>query len=188
MNGPSPCRAQVSRHDRQYAVLMVALAVALSLILAGCSPAADVPGYSQTQQGIIDELGAPAAFQIAYLPSADLDDEGAGALRRTEVWYYPEHEQQISFIDGAALSVQGWEWQPEVPTEYPALSPADFHIGMTLDDVAAVLGVEPGDIEEIEVDPELSATDDVHVFATTEVVFTIERGALTYVQTLGTER
>lgn len=175
-------------------LLGAALALALLTALAGCTPASETgsaetwPGYSEPQQGIVDALGEPAAFQLAYLPADDLGADGAGSLRRTEVWYYPEHEQQISFIDGVAVSVQGWEWLPESPTDYPALSPADFHIDMTLDDIAAALGTAITDIDEIEIDPELTATDDVHVYATTDVVFTIERGALTYLQTVGTER
>lgn len=187
MRGRVTCSQCVSRRSRSYLPLLAALTL-LSFALLACSPAAEAPGYSEAQQGIVDELGEPASFQIAYLPSAEVDDEDASTLRRTEVWYYPEHEQQISFIDGVAVSVQGWEWQPETPTDYPALSPAHFHIDMTLDDVADVLGVAPSELEEIEVDPELSATDDVHVYATAEVVFTIERGALTYLQTVGTER
>ena len=185
----SPPRSnRLTRRPRRHSPLCAVLALALSLVLSGCSPAVENPGYSQVQQGIVDQLGAPAAFQIAYLPSAEVDSDGASTLRRTEVWYYPEHEQQISFIDGVAVGVQGWEWQPEPPAEYAQLAPADFHIGMTLDDVAEVLDLPPADIEEIEVDPELSVTDDVHVYATAEVVFTIERGALTYIQTMGAEQ
>jgi hypothetical protein len=169
-------------------LLSAALVLAMLSALPGCAPAGSGPGYSEPQREIVDALGEPAAFQIAYLPADDIDDQGAGSLRRVETWYYPEHEQQISFIDGVAVSVQGWEWAPESPAEYPALAPTDFHIDMTLDDVAAVLGIAPGDIDELDIDPELTTTDDVRVYATSETVFTIERGVLTYVQTLGVEQ
>ncbi|MBN2848653.1 MAG: hypothetical protein JXP72_09450 [Coriobacteriia bacterium] len=158
-------------------------------LCVACSPAgsSDI-GYSESQQEIVDALGEPAAFQIAYLPADDVDADGASSLRRTEVWYYPEHEQQISFIDGVAVSVQGWEWMPEVPADYPALSPAAFDISMSLDDVADALGETASAIDELVIDPVLADEDDVHVYATDTAVFTIERGMLTYIQTVGAER
>lgn len=176
-------RLLCSRHRLHAALLLV-----LCLVLIGCSPPAEEPAYSEAQQAIVEELGEPAAFQLAYLPSADEGEEGASTLLRTEVWYYPEHEQQISFIDGVAVSVQGWEWQPENPTDYPALSPARFTIDMTLENVAAVLGVASDQIDELPIDPGLTASDDLHVYATATAVFTIERGALTYLQTIGVEQ
>ena len=151
----------------------------------GSSTAASGPGFSDAQAELIEKLGSPTAFQIAYAPSDDIDADGATSLRRTEVWYYLEHEQQISFIDGVPVAVQGWEFMPEAPTDYPALSPADFHISMMLTDVEAILGETA---EEIVIDPELAETDDVHVYATTSAIFTIERGALTYMQTIGVEQ
>ncbi|HSQ22515.1 MAG TPA: hypothetical protein VLQ52_06955 [Coriobacteriia bacterium] len=187
---PTGCsgRARGSRAPMLAAALLLATLL-LAALSAGCSPAgsSDI-GYSASQQEIVDALGEPAAFQIAYLPADDVDADGASSLRRAEVWYYPEHEQQISFIDGVAVSVQGWEWMPEVPADYPALSPAAFEISMSLDDVAGALGMAANDIEEIVIDPVLADEDDVHVYATEAAVFTIERGMLTYIQTIGAER
>ncbi|PKQ37632.1 MAG: hypothetical protein CVT59_06185 [Actinobacteria bacterium HGW-Actinobacteria-1] len=168
--------------------------VLLSLILgsaftAACTPSsagsAEGPGFLDTQAELITTLGEPTAFQIAYAPADDADADGATSLRRTEVWYYLEHEQQISFVDGVAVAVQGWEFMPEVPTDYPTLSPADFHIDMTLADVESILG-EPA--EEVIIDPALAEEDDTHVYVTESAIFTIERGALTYLQTIGVER
>lgn len=168
--------------------------VLLSLVFgcactAACTPgsaaSADGPGFSDTQEELITTLGEPTAFQIAYAPADDADSDGATSLRRTEVWYYLEHEQQISFIDGIAVAVQGWEFMPEAPTDYPTLSPADFHIDMTLADVEAILG-EPA--EEVIIDPALAEEDDTHVYVTESAIFTIERGSLTYLQTIGVER
>ena len=168
-----------------------ALLLLLMLILASvaaCTPDAapsEGPGISDTQAEIITTLGEPTAFQIAYAPADDADEDGATSLRRAEIWYYIEHEQQISFVDGVAVAVQGWEFMPEVPTDYPTLSPADFHIDMTLADVESVLG-EPA--EEIIIDPALAEEDDTHVYVTDSAIFTIERGSLTYLQTIGVER
>jgi len=151
----------------------------------GSSAVASGPGFSEAQAELIETLGSPTAFQIAYAPSDDIDADGATSLRRTEVWYYLEHEQQISFIDGVPVAVQGWEFMPEAPTDYPALSPADFHISMALADVEAILG-EPA--EEVIIDPALAEEDDTHVYVTESAIFTIERGSLTYLQTIGVEQ
>jgi len=173
--------------------LIVGLVVGVVFVLLGCVgtlvffavlsddepeliAASDAPDDAQAAEDeISDVFGPPDQFIVAYLP------RDGGELVRTEIWYYPEHEQKVTFVEGKVVSVDPME-NPGTDVIYPDLMPGDFDFEMGYDDVMAVLG---GEADEIDETPELLGEFDVQTYVNDSAVFAIEGGRLVYVQTIG---
>lgn len=138
-------------------------------------------GVSAAQEQVVAQLGPPPRFMVAYVPRTSGSSQ---ELVRTEVWYYPDHEQKISFVEGAIASVETMPPDPEDAT-YPDLRPELFDFEMGYEEVAALLG---GDVQEVEELPNLSAKDGLRLYASENGMFAIEKGKLVYVQTVGLGR
>jgi hypothetical protein len=141
----------------------------------GGDVAAGAPDAQAVEDEVADVFGPPQQFIVAYLPREG--DE----LVRTEIWYYPEHEQKVTFIEGRAVSVDPMEY-PGEDVSYPDFEPAEFDFDMTYDDVMAVLG---GEADEMDETPELLGEFDAQTYVNDNAVFAIEGGHLVYIQTIG---
>ncbi len=172
--GPTRPRA------RKVLVWLVAASVLLGVVVAGGFAYAltRVRSMSAAQEEVIEQLGPPPRFLIAYVPRTEGSSE---ELVRTEVWYYPDHQQSISFVEGAIASVETIAPDPEGAT-YPDLRPEAFDFEMGYEEVAALLG---GDIQKVEELPDLSSKDGIELYEGDHGMFAIERGKLVYLQTIG---
>ena len=138
--------------------------------------ATDAPAKAQAiEDEVADVFGPPDQFIVAYLP------RDGGELVRTEIWYYPEHEQKVTFVEGKAVSVDLME-NPGEDVVYPDLDPTQFDFEMGYEEVMAVLG---GEADQIDETPELLGEFDVQTYVNDRAVFAIEGGNLVYVQTIG---
>jgi len=142
---------------------------------------------SPDQQEIVNTFGYPKRFTISYLQYAE---EGDDMLIRQEVWYYPSHQQAISFVGGDILSVNKIEEEVSESGEiesgeitYSSLKPEDFEFEMDYDAVAAALGTET--IEAVDMVPELYTKGELETYVSDHVIFTLEHGYLTYFETVG---
>lgn len=134
---------------------------------------------SSEQKEIVETLGWPQRFTIAYLPQGEGDD---AALARNEVWSYPEHQQEITFIAGEVLSTDDIKADGD-NISYSDLKPKDFAFDMDYDQVVAVIGNEK--VEPVNLIDELYIEGEVETFMSDHVVFAIEYGHLTFIQTVG---
>ncbi len=138
------------------------------------------PGiYSKAQQELIDTFGPPPMFVVSYLPQSDGDDT---SLVRHEVWRYPEHQQEITFLAGEIYSLDSYE-PPDGELAYTTLAPGDFDFTMGYEAVAALLPDK--DIVPADFVPELYDEGSVETYVTENLFFTIEHGQLTYVEAVG---
>ncbi len=130
------------------------------------------------QQEIVDTFGYPDRFSISYLPQGEGDDL---VLARHETWFYSDHQQAITFIAGSVFDLE--EIDEEEGYTYSILKPESFTFDMGYGEVAALLGDKT--IEKIDFVPELFIEGEVETYASDHIVFTIEFGHLTYLETLG---
>jgi len=139
-------------------------------------------GLSPDQQEIIDSFGYPQRFVINYMPWAE---NGSDLAVRHEVWYYPYHQQAITFIGGDVASVD--EIEDEIDdtgiNTYSDLKPEDFEFSMDYDAVAKAIGDKP--IEEIDFMPAEYYGEDLKSYISDHVTFAIEGDQLTYFETIG---
>jgi hypothetical protein len=131
---------------------------------------------STAQQELVEVFGYPPQFSIAYVPGGTEDDETSA---RGEVWYYPDHGQQVTFLSGTIISVDEIPVD-EAPVAYPDLRPEQFDIDMTLDEVAALAGPEVALVESIP-----GGTGDLELYAGEGALFAMERDQLVFLQTIG---
>ncbi len=165
------------------AIPAVILAALLSSLLVAfwvyrINDAVTYRGLTRDQAHIVRTLGSPARFTLVYLP---LGEKGERELTRAEVWFYPEHGQSISFVHGRIVSVDDMEGDP-VESTYPELRPWHFDVSMDLTDVESALGEEGAPVDPL---PELRKGAEVASYATAHAVYSIERGRLVYLQTVG---
>lgn len=130
------------------------------------------------QRRIVKTLGDPSRFTVAYLP---LGEPGERQLVRTEIWYYPEHSQSVSFVRGRIVNVSEMQGDP-VSAVYSGLKPWDFDVDMDAEAVAAATG---GAAVRADVVPGLTAREGVDAYVSEMVVYALESGRLVYVQSLG---
>ena len=138
-------------------------------------------GLSSSQQEIVDTFGYPKMFTISYLPYSENDDS---MLVRHETWVYPEHQQEITFIGGEIATTEEIE-ATEGEITYSDLKPENFEFEMSYDEVVAALGNKQ--VERVDMVPELYDEDVVETYISDHVIFTIEYGYLTYIETVGLE-
>jgi len=136
---------------------------------------------SSEQKEIVDTLGWPQRFTLAYLPQGEGDD---AVLARNEIWSYPEHQQEVTFIAGEILSTDDIEADGD-NISYSDLKPEDFEFNMDYDQVVAAIGSE--EVEPVNLVGELYIEGEVETFMSDHVIFAIEYGHLTFIQTVGVE-
>ena len=134
---------------------------------------------SEEQAKILDAFGQPRYFSLYYLPKED------DQLIRTEVWYYPEHENSITFMGGAIFKVTEIDVE-DLNYDYPEINPNDFDYGMNYDDVVDML--EAKVVEPVEFSNDLFEDDEILTYVADKVMFSIEKGKLVYMQTMGTSQ
>ena len=149
------------------------------------TPAKTVPSktentlLSEDQQKIIDTFGPPPRFKLAYLPFGD--DE----LARIEMWFYSQHGQLITFVAGHPYKVSKINESHE-QTEYSDYLPQDFDFSMNYEQTVEALDAKK--IEPVDFANDVFAEDGVKTYVADKVIFTIEQGHLTYMETMGVVR
>ena len=173
--------AENPARPRRRAVLITLVIVAAIVVLGvlGIVVAASLSATdAEAQNAVLDRLGDPARFTIIYLPRTT---NGAEEVVRTELWDYPDHQQRITFVEGAIAAVDTITPDPEDAT-YLAVSPPQFDLEMGLEQVAAALGETPEKVDEL---PEFSAKDGVELYLSDHAMFALEGGKLVFLQTIG---
>lgn len=160
---------------------LIILVIILLLAAAGyyyLKPLTD-KSLSSSQQEIVDTFGYPSRFTLSYLPQGE--GEGGGLVRQ-ETWVYPDHQTEIVFLGGNVVTVN--EIAPDEGTvNYVDLKPSDFDFDTTYEDMAEALGdkkIEPADVAS-----SFFEKDVLETYVSDQVVFTLEAGYLTYLQTIG---
>jgi len=136
--------------------------------------------FAPDQEEIISTFGYPKRFSISYVQYAEV---GEDLLVRQEVWYYPSHQQSITFLGGDILSLDDIDEEVSDNGEitYSDLHPEDFEFAMGYDEVAAVIG---GEVVKNDFVSEFF-TEDLENYIGDHIFFTIEHGHLTYIETVG---
>lgn len=139
-------------------------------------------GLSPDQQEIVDSFGYPQRFVVSYLPWAE---SGSDYIVRHETWYYPYHQQSITFLGGDILSID--EIDDEIDKTgimtYSDLKPEDFEFDMDYDAVAKAIGDK--EIAKNEFMPEEFYGENLDSYISDHVLFAIESDHLTYFETVG---
>lgn len=83
------------------ALILAGIFVAALFLLPSFSSFGQDEPVVDPQQEIIDQIGFPYRFTIAYVPWGDDDKH----LVRYETWAYPDHRKEITFIGGEILAI-----------------------------------------------------------------------------------
>lgn len=136
------------------------------------------PKFSEVQEDTIDTFGYPNQFVVTYMPAGDENDI---YLVRTEVWYYPEYDMQVTFSGGEIFNVE--DYTPEDPDVLPTtLKPEDFVFEMDYSNVSQILNTENIDLIDM---PGFYEQGVLETYLSDKALFIIENGSLSYIQTLG---
>lgn len=130
------------------------------------------------QRYILRALGPPPRFTVQYLP---LGDASGRELARTEVWYYPQHGQGITFVKGQIAGEHTISVDP-AGAVYPALRPWQVDVTLDRSEVESMTGQAATPLDLV---PALQGRGGVEAFVTKNAVFAFEGGRLVYFQSLG---
>lgn len=129
---------------------------------------------SPDQQKVVELLGHPDQFSISYIENDN------SQLVRTEVWLYQNSDQRITFLKGALISSEIYKSSDKYSST--PLHPEDFYFDQDFKDIEKIVGRDK--LFEIKDFPGISDSNDIKVYGSNEIVFVIENGYLTYIQTL----
>lgn len=129
---------------------------------------------SEDQKEVRDLFGAPAQFRISYLPQGE-----EGSFVRTESWYYPDQQKEITFLAGEILSYE--DYAPKADMPVTDLFPENFQAQMELQEVEEYLGVKA-----VEFDFPGFFDEDTKTYMSDKAIFTFNGDYLTYFETIGT--
>jgi hypothetical protein len=174
---PAPAPRRRSRR-RALVIALIVVVVGLLVVFTLLGGEGDL---SPAQEEILETLGYPAQFVIAYLPAGEGDEV---RLVRTETWYYPEHEKKVIFTGGELVTAL--DFVPEAASLPDTdLRPEDFEFHMDYDQVAELVG---GEVIEADLLPELIGDANVKTYLGDRAIFCIEEDQyLTYLKTLALE-
>jgi len=136
-----------------------------------------IPDYSLSKEQVetVEALGYPNQFVISYYPQGEND------LVRTEYWYYPGYNMEITFLDGKIYVVEEYETGDQVAAT--PLRPEDYDLYTTLEDIEEILGEAPP--EPIDFLPGFYEPGELETYISANAIFVIEKDYLTYFQTMG---
>jgi len=139
-------------------------------------------GLSASQKDIVDLLGPPGLFKIAYLPVG----EQGKHLARYETWTYPQHSQEITFVGGELLASRDIKLDIKEGEKitYSRLRPESFDLEMDFSRVAKVIG--SSDFERVESLIEGFEEEGVKIYLDKNAIFYIQDGYLLYFETFAT--
>lgn len=159
-------------------VLAAAVIVVASALLLGSWLWGGVePGDSQER--VIEVFGRPTYFVLEYLPRDEADE---GPLVRVESWYYPQHEQVVHFVGGAAIALEPVE--PDAAT-YPDVDPRLFDFEMTAEQVVDALGEPAERVDDVLFPDAPDAADGGAVYLGEHALFAVQDDMLLYLETFG---
>jgi hypothetical protein len=162
--------------------LMACCGIALAAVLLfGSSSGAEPWKLSADQTRVASEFGPPQTFSVicAADPTNDAVGDDGFPIHRIETWTYHDMGTQFLFRDGKAMGTTATPF-PAPNTAYPKLRPEEFYAGMSLEDVAKVIGAAPTKAADIA--PDTFKGLEVYVFAD-QVMAEFEGGKLVGVQT-----
>lgn len=157
-------------------LVIIAAALSAAFALASLRGPDAAPGASKDQQRIVERLGAPATFTIAYLP---IGQRRSAQLTRTEIWYYPEHGQSISFVAGEVVSI-------DPAQDLVTLSRAPRLLPWQVDDATPRSQLDSATVSHL-VPAEFApvTSEAAQVYMGEDALYVIERGRLVYFTTAG---
>lgn len=139
------------------------------------------PVLSKSQKETIDSFGQPSQFVVTYEPSLTDENDDEQTLSRTEVWYYPDLDMQVTFVAGELFDIEDYTQEDTDLTETP-LKPQDFEFEMSLEQVKEALDNKP--VERLEI-PGFWEEGALETYVSDDAIFVMEHGYLTYIQTVG---
>lgn len=132
---------------------------------------------SPDQQKVVELLGHPDQFAVSYIENDN------SQLVRTEVWLYQNNDQRITFLKGALIASEIYKSSDKYSST--PLHPEDFYFDQDFKDIEKIVGKDK--LFEVKDFPGISDSNDIKVYGSDEIVFVIENGYLTYIQTLARE-
>ncbi|MDO8914908.1 MAG: hypothetical protein Q7W16_02345 [Coriobacteriia bacterium] len=162
--------------------LMACCGIAFAAVLIfGSSSSAEPWKLSADQTRVASEFGPPQTFDIICAADPKNDDPGEDGfpIHRIETWTYHEMGTRFIFRDGKVMGTSAVP-APAAGTAYPKLRPEEFYAGMSLEDVAKVVGAAPTKAADIA--PDTFKGLEAYVFDD-QVMAEFEGGKLVGVQT-----
>ncbi len=129
---------------------------------------------SDSQVEIVESLGRPDQFMIAYLPQGDSD------LVRSETWFYLEVKEELSFLAGELVETKEIE-QDLSGRSSTDLKSEDFDFYVSFEEVDAMFD---DSLVSVQAPVFFDEENGLETYACSEALFVFERGYLTYVETL----
>jgi len=122
---------------------------------------------------VLEEMGAPDTFTIQF-------QELEGETVRFESWSYFDFQNRFDFVDGELLWTAELEPLPDGSLFPHYYHPADFQVGMTVDEVRELLG----GVELLEIDLAEGDIPGGLGMVGDQILLGFDQGGLVYVETL----
>jgi len=131
---------------------------------------------SNSQEQIRNIFGEPSHFMLSYLKRGEDDTE----LVRYELWFYPDHKKKIKFLAGKLLNIEYFDVDESLVGKTKH-KPENFDYFMGYEDLRKYFGEM--NIEKMELP--VFFDKNIETYVSQDVVFVVENGRLSYVQTYG---
>lgn len=136
--------------------------------------------FATAQEETLNIFGQPGQFAITYLPQEG--ENGEAALVRSEIWFYPQLQKQMTFLSG--YLVKSEDYVPEFSgASESGLEPEDFYYDMAKEDVSSLVGSE--NFEPVDYLPGFFEEGQFETYLSDKGIFIFEEGKLTYAESFG---
>jgi len=144
-------------------------------------PATNYDGFSLQQQKLLDEFGAPESFLIQFYGENAL---GEVEKLRCETWYYYDLRTSFSFVNGI---FQNSRVLTELEGEVKSCQyrPESFRMGMTWEEVQAILGYrQSASLDSERLEKLAGIEENLSLYFAEQIILGFSEGGLKYVMTI----
>jgi hypothetical protein len=180
-------------------IAVVVAGVAFLTFLANREPFDDV-SEGDAQEEVIDQVGLPDQFAIAFLepvepetgeegdegsteePADETTEETTGEGVRQEAWFYVDEGVAGDWENYLLVKTEGWT--PPLDTETTELDPRDLTPETTYEQLDRMI---PGSIEAVEITLDVADASGLEGYTSSTADFVLRYGKLVYLQTAGSD-
>lgn len=178
------------------AFIAIAVAAVAFLTFFANREAFDAVSEGDAQEEVIDQVGLPDQFAIAFLEAVaeDPDEESGeetseettgevtGEGVRQESWFYVDEAVVGDWENYLLVKTQGWTPPPD--TDTTEMDPRDLTPETTYEQLDRMI---PGAIEPFEITLDVADPSGLEGYTSSTVTFVLRYGKLVYLQTAGSD-
>jgi hypothetical protein len=156
--------------------IAIVVAVVAFLTFFANREAFDDVSEGDNQEQVIDQVGLPDQFAIAFMVKAGEEEPEEGV--RQEKWFYVDERVVGDWANYLLLATEGWDPPPD--TDTTEMDPRDLTPETTYEQLDVMI---PGSIEPLEITLDVDDPSGLEGYTSSTATFVLRYGKLVYLQT-----